>query len=268
MRCTPQSVATRRGARHNTACSTACCRLHGLCRMLDEACWMLRPAARRVALCNTGCSKLQGDVLHVAARRVAACNITRCRLQFRLLQVVARIGSGCWLSGCTLQHRALQVATRRVARCNTRAWCAQCMHHVCCAQHDATPHVAFLSRHAPCVAGATFDAPALAHPSTRAAQRLLLATATPTAAPGAPSRSSQRSRPLHGRARRRRSAAPRRSAGCRCTRVCGLRRGVQSTASASARTPSPAPPTAPRPRARSVHVARTTAARCPTCSTG
>ena len=220
---------------------------------------MLRPAARRVALCNTGCSKLQGGVLHVAARRVASGNIRCCRLQLRLLQVVARIGAGGRLSGCSLQHRALQVATRRVAGRNTpcctlqhgvlRAWCAQCMHHVCCAQHDATPHVAFLSRHAPCVAGATFDAPALAHPSTRAAQRLLLATVTPTTAPGAPSRSSQRARPLHGRARRRWSAAPRRSAGCRCTRACGLRRGVQSTASASARTPSPAPPTAPRPHA-------------------
>ena len=142
MRCTPQSVATRRGARYNTACSTACCRLHGLCRMLDEACWMLRPAARRVALCNTACSKLQGDVLHDAARRAASCITTRCRLQFRLLQVVARIGSGCWLSGCRLQHHALQVATRRVARCST-ACCVHgvrsAQHRVCCAQHDATP---------------------------------------------------------------------------------------------------------------------------------
>ena len=232
---------------------------------------MLRPAARRVALCNTGCCTLQGGVLHVATQRVASWSITRCRLQRRLLQVVARIGAGCRLSGCTLQHRALQVATRRVARCST-ACCVHgvrsAQHRVCCAQHDATPHVALLSRHAPCVAGATFDASALAHPSMRAAHRLLLATATPTAAPGAPSNSAQCSLPLHGRARRRRSAAPHRSAGCRCTRVCGLRRGVQSTASASARTPSPAPPTAPRPRARSINVATTTAARCPTCSTG
>jgi hypothetical protein len=196
---------------------------------------------------------------------------TCCRLQRRLLQVVARIGAGCWLSGCRLQHRALQVATQRVARCNTA--CCNAQHCVCCAQHDATPHVAFLSRHTPCVAGATFDTSALTQPSMRAAQRSLLATATPAAAPGAPSNSSQRSRPLHGRARRRWSAASHRSAGCpatpgRCTRVCGLRPGVQSTASASARTPSRAPPTAPRPRAKSVNSTATSAARCPTCSTG
>ena len=91
---------------------------------------MLRPAARRVALCNTACSKLQGDVLHVAARRAASCITTRCRLQFRLLQVVARIGAGCRLSGCTLQHRALQVATRRVARYNT-ACCVHGVRSVC-----------------------------------------------------------------------------------------------------------------------------------------
>jgi hypothetical protein len=172
---------------------------------------MLRPAEPRVALCNTGCCKLQDGVLHVAARRVASCNTTCCTLQRRLLQVVARIGAGCRLSGCRLQHRALQVAARRVARCNTA--CCSAQHRVCCAQHDATPHVAFLSPHVRCVAGATFDASALVQPSLRAAQRLLLATATPTAAPGAPSNSSQRSRPLHGRARRRWSAAPHRSPG-------------------------------------------------------
>ena len=228
---------------------------------------MLRPAARRVALCNTGCSKLQ-----------ARCSTACCGLQHNALQVAIQIAPGCspdrfWLLVVGLHVAAPRVAGRGTPCCTLqhgvlRAWCAQCMHRVCCAQHDATPHVAFLSRHAPCVAGATFDAPALAHASTRAAQRLLLATATPTAAPGAPSRSAQRARPLHGRARRRRSAAPRRSAGCRCTRVCGLRRGVQSTASASARTPSPAPPTAPRPRAKSLKAATATAARCPTCSTG
>ncbi len=173
---------------------------------------MLQPAARRVARCNTGCCKLQGGVLHVAARPFASCSATCCTLQRRLLQVVARIVAGCWLSGCRLQHRALQVATRRVARCNTA--CCSAQHRVCCAQHDATPHVAFLSRHVLCVAGATFDTSALTHPSIRAAQRLLLATSTPTAAPGAPSDPPQRSRPLHGRARRRWSSAPHRSPGC------------------------------------------------------
>ena len=227
---------------------------------------MLRPAARHAAHCNTGCSKLQGSVLHVAARRVASCNTTCCMLQRRLLQVVARIVAGCWLSCCRLQHRMLQVATQRAARCTTA--CCSAQHRVRCAQHDAAPHVAFLSRHVPCVAGAMFDASALAHPSMRAAQRLLLATATPTAAPGAPSSPSQRSRPLHGRARRRWSAAPQSRLPRAAARVCGLRTGVQLAASASARTPSRAPPTAPRPRARSVKPVVTSAARCPTCSTG
>ena len=83
--------------------------------------------------------------MHVAARPVASCSATCCTLQRRLLQVVARIVAGCWLSGCRLQYRALQVATRRVARCNTA--CCSAQHRVCCAQLDATPHGAFLSRH-------------------------------------------------------------------------------------------------------------------------
>ena len=234
---------------------------------------MLRPAARRVALCNTGCSKLQGDVLHVAARRVAACNITRCRLQFRLLQVVARIGAGCRLSGCTLQHRALQVATRRVARCNT----ACCVHGVrsVCTVYAVRSTMQRRTLH-----------------FSRGMRRVLQArrwTPPPSRTPPRVQRSGcclqrRRRRPLRvrlpvprsvrGRCMDEHAACgpPRRTAvqaaPGRCTRVCGLRTGVQSTASASARTPSRAPPSAPRPRARSMSPRITTAARCPTCSIG
>jgi len=200
---------------------------------------MLRPAARRVALCNTGCSKLQGGVLHVAARRVASCNTTCCRLQRRVLQVVARIRAGCGLSGCRLQHRALQVATRRVAR----------HHHVLQARCSTPPP----SRTPPCVPrrGCCLQRRRRRPLRVRLPVPRSVAAAAWMCTPPLVCRAAPQSR------------LPRAAA-----RVCGLRTGVQSTASASASTPSRAPPTAGRPRANWINRAKASSARCPTCSTG
>ncbi len=135
--------------------------------------------------------------------------------------------AGCSPACCNLQKMCILALQHHGAGCNTACMFALC---VCRARRGATAHAALRARHAalPLPAGCTHDARCrhvgrvrrpfgAAGPlgmRCRAARRHLLATATPTAAPGAPS--PLRPWPLCGRMPRASAIhAPQRSA-------CGL----------------------------------------------